>query len=146
MDFIEFLKDCKINNKDLAFKNNSFIVDDKIYFYITEKEKNVYAVLDSEQQPTQYTLFKFYKNSEDWSIYGPRNIVFNSGSMCQIISLTGNKISVNKEKVEFYFQKPTFMEKWSAAMIMYKGILILAPLLFSCGLIPLVLIFLCFTY
>lgn len=141
MDFIEFLKDCKINNKELEFKDKSFIVGDKTYFSVTEKKKYINTVLDSERQPTQFTIFKFDKNSEDWCIYGPREVTGDYGEVSKFLNLTGYRISVNGGKVKFYFREPSFMEKWSVTTVMSKKLLTLIPFASCIALAILVLIF-----
>ncbi len=129
MDFIEFLRDCKTNNRELEFKDNSFMIGDKAYFFVTEKKKYINTVLDSENQPTRFTIFKFDENTEDWSIYGPLEKVDVAGKVNKALSLTGYRISLNGGKVKFYFREPSFMEKWSVTTVMDKDGLIGAPLL-----------------
>lgn len=141
MDFIEFLRDCKTNNRELEFKDNSFIVGDKTYFSVMEKKKYIYTVLDSEKQPTQFTIFKFDKNTEDWCIYGPREITGDYGEVSKYLSLTGYRISVNGGKAKFYFREPSFMEKWSVTTVMRKKLLTLIPFASCIALVTLILTF-----
>ena len=62
MNFIDFLEEGKINNKDLEFKDNRFIIGDKTYFFAEKKGKYINNVLDSERRPTDFRLYQFDKN------------------------------------------------------------------------------------
>lgn len=113
MNFIDFLEDCKINNKELEFRDNRFMIGDKTYFFVEQEKKYINTVLDSERQPTKYTLWKFEKNSSEWSIEGSSDVAVSKFSKKLNRDLTGRRISIKDGKVEFYFRKLTVMEEWS---------------------------------
>ena len=115
MNFIDFLEEGKINNKDLEFKDNRFIIGDKTYFFAEKKGKYINNVLDSERRPTDFRLYQFDKNSAEWCIAGPcaGKDGENGELPKKVKDLTGYRISVKDDKISFYFRKLSAMEIWS---------------------------------
>lgn len=76
MDFIEFLKDKKLNGEDVYFKNNQFICNGKVYFSVNKfsvkKCKKQFKVVDSAGKDTKYKIIML-KNSSEWHIIQKRD-------------------------------------------------------------------------
>ena len=117
MDFIEFLKDKKLNGEDVYFKNNQFICNGKVYFSVNKfsvkKCKKQFKVVDSAGKDTKYKIIML-KNSSEWHIIQKRDGNVGQNSLQMLFrskKLSGYRYKLNGDKVEAYFAELTKDEK-----------------------------------